>query len=279
MKLKDLALNSSASKGLTGPKEALDGGMLWGGASVNANLSIKVLLQGPYDSTTGRMRTVLNQKKLIPLEYDQGKITQDFMDANPSIIDWIQVSLVDKKNKKSSDKMVLVKDNGEVVDTDGSSVIAFKDVLCDSPDGLCEYVIKIKHRNHLEVMTEKSYTFLNDDVLSLDFINESIASDLLSPSLYGLKNVASLGASPIYALYAGDVDNNGNVSYLDAMNDGQYILESCLDNSAIKVVMNTYSPCDTNLDGIIRYSGPSNDRSIILVSLGGGTIPYIQKGL
>ena len=75
----------------------------------------------------------------------------------------------------------------------------------------------------------------------------------------------------VYALWAGDANNNKNVKYNGLSNDKDaliYVLGISTPNNTVSRV---YRMEDVNLDGKIRYNNTDNDRVIILNNVGVST--------
>lgn len=71
-------------------------------------------------------------------------------------------------------------------------------------------------------------------------------------------------------LFGGDVDRNGIIRYTGSSNDRDPILVR-IGGSAPTATLNGYFNEDVNLDGVVRYVGNSNDRDPLLVNIGGST--------
>ncbi len=75
----------------------------------------------------------------------------------------------------------------------------------------------------------------------------------------------------VYGLWAGDVTANGIVKYSGSSNDRSPILTR-IGGSDLTLTVNGYYPEDVNMNGQVKYSGSSNDRSVILLSVGGSDL-------
>ena len=74
----------------------------------------------------------------------------------------------------------------------------------------------------------------------------------------------------VFGMYAGDIDGNGQLKYNGSGNDRSYILVVLGGNQL--GVLNGYYKEDINMDGQVKYNGSLNDRSIILVNLSGNQL-------
>ncbi len=133
-------------------------------------LDIKVFLQGAFSSN--QMNTNLTTNNLVPLQepyqtLGYQKVNNATLETTTAtvlnqagqnaIVDWIFVELRDKNNPKTvvATRSALLKADGRVVDTDGTSAVSF---FPFSPDS---YYVAVRHRNHLGVMTNSSIPLTN----------------------------------------------------------------------------------------------------------------------
>ncbi len=164
----------------------------------------KVLLEGPYDPTTGLMKSLLNQEGLLPYgsPYETGESTNSNaflgLSNNDDVVDWVLIELRHQQDTSVvARRAALLQRDGDVTDFDGEA-IQFKDVPAD------DYYIAIRHRNHLSMISatplpvnagENEYAFLTPgSVMELPF---------------GLKELGQ--GSGIYAMYAGNAANSDPV--------------------------------------------------------------------
>ncbi len=234
-------------------------------------LALKVMLEGPYDNLTGRMRDGLRAGGLIPnvepftaLGFTQAgdgggetllsgvtNITGD-----NAIVDWVLVELRNTTTPTTivATRAALVQRDGDVVAEDGVSPIALL-----APVG--SYQVAVRHRNHLGAMTSAPVA-LSGSTVNLDLT-------LASTATFGTN--ARKDISGVQTLWTGNVARDGQLLYTGAGNDRDPILQ------AIGGVVPTnsitgYRMEDTNLDGVVKYTGGDNDRDPILQNIG-GTVP------
>ncbi len=171
------------------------------------NVQLKLFLEGYYDTASAEMTTELNQKALIPFAHPFNVAPYNYNGAEsvlfyPStdIVDWVLVQARDANNPATvieSRACFLLKD-GTVVDTDGSAGVNFT-----SLDTGIAYHFAVYHKSHLGIMSNNA--FLASSGL-YDFTN-------VQQNAMGVEQTKSVGS--IFALYAGDFDNNGLVNNLD----------------------------------------------------------------
>jgi hypothetical protein len=107
------------------------------------NLDLKVILQSAYISTTGKMKTTLRNRNLIPLN--------SLATLPVDTVDWITVELR-QNNVPIESKEFLLKETG-LIDS-----VTFTQLAGD-------YQIVIKHRNHLSI---KAFVTLGADINTVD---------------------------------------------------------------------------------------------------------------
>jgi subtilisin family serine protease len=109
-------------------------------------LSLKVYLQGSYDTTTSLMKLDINS--LIPKQSPYPPNSRRVNSIPINIVDWILVELRETPSGKViSSKSFLLRNDGAVVDDDGIN----ETIEMSAPEG--NYYIVIKNRNHLAVMS------------------------------------------------------------------------------------------------------------------------------
>jgi hypothetical protein len=231
------------------------------------SLQLRMLLQGAYVPSTGRMRDALRSAGLLPttepysslgftLTSGAGAAVQPAAFATTganAVVDWVLVEF-----RKPDDPSALVQRipallqrDGDVVGLGGASPLQ---LTVDGP----AYHVAVLHRNHLAAMSKNPVSFgIQDAILDLT---------LTSTQTYGTGGQALTGGRS--ALWAGDCNGDGTVRYTGAGNDRDHILLE-VGGSVPTALAFGYSPNDVNLDGVIRYVGADNDRDPVLVSIGG----------
>jgi hypothetical protein len=78
-------------------------------------------------------------------------------------------------------------------------------------------------------------------------------------------------------MWPGDVNTDGNVIYTGGSNDRDPVLVTIGSTVATNTVQG-YSRSDVNMDGWSIYTGSSNDRDLILQSIGGTVPTTVRQG-
>jgi len=234
-------------------------------------LSLKVMLDGPYDSNTQLMRDDLRAAGLVPaaepytaLGFTQasdggGEVMQSGATSttgNNAIVDWVQVELRNAATPATivATRPALVQRDGDVVGMDGLSSIA---LLANAGN----YHVALRHRNHLGVMTAVPIA-LSGTNLSLDLTDGSVAT-------HGTNAQKVNGSKRL--LWAGNAWRDATLKYTGANNDRDPILVRVGGTIPTNTTAGYYLE-DVTLDGVVKYTGSNNDRDPILVNVG-GTVP------
>ncbi len=215
---------------------------------------IKVLLEGPYNSSSNLMRTDLSSGGLLPLaqpytiapwNYNGNEQAFSF---SSDVVDWVIVELRDPSNTGTVivEKAALLLADGTVQDPLSADRIYFDGA---SPGS---YKIVVRHRNHLDILSANTINIPNDAVY--DFSNVANVAD-------GAVQLATL-ESGVYGMRAGDFDGGGALTVSDynlystqTATINQYIIGDCtLDKSVTVADFNAYQP-NTSIIGVsdIRY--------------------------
>jgi hypothetical protein len=241
-------------------------------------LRSKAMLSGPYVSAVGLMHDSLRVNNLIPLT--EPYTAQPFnkmaiggaagetvssavlsITGNNAIVDWVFIELRSGISPSTVlvNKRALIQRDGDIVNTDGISPLYFPTLYNGN------YYVSIKHRNHLGVMSSTPvllsgcFTNLLDFTLSSVYIMPSAAA--APRRLFG----------SVYALWAGDANNNKNVKYNGLSNDKDVMLQSIGSSTPNNLLSGVYRTEDINMDGKIRYNNFENDRMVILDNIGVST--------
>jgi hypothetical protein len=197
---------------------------------------------------------------------------------NYKMVDWIVVELRNKLNPSivvATKRVALI--GGNVV---GSNVrdnlhvggsptdyVEFKNIPAD------EYVVVVRHRNHLGIQTLNVYDTYTTKLL--DFTKNSgtdvvpLYTNNLFPNLpYRLTTVNS---NTFRALIPGDVNSDGSVKYDTGGPDSDYDLMETIVKCNVPSNSNTaqkywYSCGDVRMDKMIRFNGIYNDRLVMLLA-------------
>lgn len=239
-----------------------------GCAGMSIVLSAKVLLEGPYDPTSGLMKDDLRAAGLIPLTEPYtamgyvpaanvlpGAITDPaVLDVTglDAIVDWVVLEVRHGADPALavSTRYALVQRDGDIVEPDGVSPVRF-------PTPFGAYRVAVLHRNHMGVVTDAN-TYL-----------ENTAFDFTSPALsvHGGPDSRRQVAGQML-LWSGDTSFNDDIKYIGEGNDRDPILV-VLGGSTPTATLSGYYNVDVNMNGVVSYVGENNDRDPILLTIGG----------
>lgn len=219
-----------------------------------------VWLQGPYLSAAARMDTTLRNKELLPLAqpysgapwyYTGTESVGSIMDIPANVCDWILVEA--RKNSDTSlveRHAVWVLSDGRLMDIDGSNGLVFDNLNSNST-----YFISIRHRNHLDILSNDALSFGAGIPTYIDFANPA-----------NVENGSSqlINTNGIWAMLGGDNDGNGNITPSDF---GIYA------NDAGSNSISHYSNrADVDLNRVVSY----RDYNFYRANIGRTSIPLLR---
>jgi glucose/arabinose dehydrogenase/PKD repeat protein len=240
------------------------------------NLSLRMVLGGPYDAATGLMKDDLRAAGLIPalepytalgyLQVGGGGETVApatlAITGKNAVVDWVLVELRDQLDPAVvvATRCALLQRDGDVVGTDGHAALTF-----GVPAG--NYYVAARHRNHLGVMTATPVA-VGPGGAGVDLI-------LPNTAVYGTGARMLLSAGK-WGYWPGNASGNGQVAYNGSGNDREAVLGR-LGGTVHSAVATGYWTEDVNLDGKVKYTGTANDCDLILRSLGGSTPDAVRN--
>ena len=229
--------------------------------------AVRLYLEGAYNSTEHRMNDQLRTGGQIPstepytalgfaLPGGGGEaLAQGLFDATgeEAVVDWVLVELrsATEPTQVVATRCALVKRNGDVVASDGSTALRFA-------ASAGNYHIAVRHRNHLGCMTELPVV--------LGAAGPVVDFSLGTTTTYGTD--ARRQRDGKWMLWAGNVNGDGTLRYTGSGNDREGILQAIGGNNPTATATGYYSE-DTNLDGVVKYTGSANDRDALLQNIGG----------
>ncbi|MBK8565556.1 MAG: hypothetical protein IPN76_19975 [Saprospiraceae bacterium] len=259
-----------------------------GGLKIN----IKMYLQGALlgvKSSSKLMRDDLRTAGIIPLNepyssfgnYSHyGDLGGTEVIENPevlkvegpdAIVDWVFVELrhPDLQKIVLATRSALLQRDGDVVDVDGISPLVFMGLDAGS------YMVAVRHRNHLGVMSATTYA-MSDVPQLVDFTDSK-------GKFLGGKPMIQIADK--MALFAGDANQDGVVNIQGPNNDKDKLFFDILyfpDNVDANYthIIYGYNNCDVNLDGEVKYQGPKSDGSYLafdIVFLWEYSCPNVDK--
>ncbi|OUR90405.1 hemagglutinin protein [Flavobacteriales bacterium 34_180_T64] len=241
--------NIQASEGFVGPAFKI---------KIDPKLYLQGAMQNPL--VAGQMNDHLRSNGFVPTvsPYSDGKTCDasvfNITGAN-AIVDWVWVELraANDNTKLINGRSALLQRDGDVVDLDGVSNL----IMTAAPTN---YFVVMDHRNHLGAMSANSIGLSEAIATLVDFGNIGFQT-------FGSNAQVTLGSGNT-ALWAGDVNNNGQIRYLGPGNDTNTIKDTVLGDSGNTTSSNFYpfsgyNNADINMNGQIRYLGPGNDTNVL----------------
>jgi hypothetical protein len=218
-------------------------------------VQLKALLEGPYSTSTGKMRTVLNQRGLLPGQTPIGQFAVKTAAGHPykgapwnytgtegdtvttypsTVVDWVLVSL-----RSTASNLVPVWRCAAWLHEDGTITIPGKPCV-QIPSGV--FYIVIEHRNHMGVMSPTPVSIVNN-VLNFDFTTGETFM-VTNPPSFGSKALSN----GKWVMYSGDgKKDTQNTNFDINFNDSQlWKLQSG--------IFDQYRYGDFNLDADVNFS-------------------------
>jgi Zn-dependent metalloprotease/PKD repeat protein len=208
-----------------------------------------VWLNGAYNTATNQMKTTLRSNNLLPLQqpynispynYSGTEMFANIANMPSNAVDWVLVELRSASNIQQNvvRKAALLLANGSVVDIDGvTNGVRFPTVAAGN------YYVVIRHRNHIDIVSNNTINLSNGIISSLDLGN---ASNVMG----GVAQVTVL-ANGKYALKGGDFDHNGIINVSDF---------NLFRSQAATI--NQYNAADCNFDGNVT----TNDFNVYMLN-------------
>ena len=201
----------------------------------NLSVNLKVFLEGPYNGS-GLMTTTLNTNNLIPLNSDIAYPTATFSYTasvvgsipNSSIVDWVLIELRTgtASGTKVATRAAFLKDDGTIVDIDGSSPVSFNGVSAGN------YYIVVRHRNHLAIMSASAIPLSSNSSL-YDF-----TSSQSQAYITGTDPMVALSGGG-FGMIAADANNSAIITAAD------------VTPIIVNLNLSVYSGADVNMSAIV----------------------------
>jgi hypothetical protein len=166
-------------------------------------VQIKLLLAGYYDTQGDSLHTLIPTKGYFPLTSPYPEDEKTLFSIPDSISDWILLQFYEQVNGPViKSYSFCLRNDGHVVSDDGNSSIL---ALNELPAG--SYYVRIKHRNHLDIMSAQAVDLTTQNAAFLDFTTTDI-------HYYGLNGCTELDNGK-WAMCAGDINRDGYIDSRD----------------------------------------------------------------
>lgn len=181
----------------------VDAGSATSADELPITIDMKVFLEGPY-AGNGMMDYNLIDNDFLPLTSPDSStnVTSFPVIDGKNIVDWVSVSikeLADGDVEQSCNAFLL--NDGSIVNTTGEPSLPF--FYTSDKD----YYVVVKHRNHVEVISNNSYQ-ISDDIQNPTIIDLTVAESLMG---IGHKELSDGNL----ALLTGDASGNGQIQNSD----------------------------------------------------------------
>ncbi len=207
----------------------------------NPTLSVKVNLAANFNTTTNQMDNTFRTRNMIPASqpYNQSPFSYSGSESFASLgsipseaVDWVLLEVRDLNNSSVLTKAAILKQSGNVVDTNGSQSLSLNNFV---PTSGYNYKIVVRHRNSIAISTNQNITFTQNTNTLVDFTKNvnvkasnqlQVGTDTSSQPVFGIRKANVTGSDSIDA-------NDRNTGLAAQESDGIYTLN------------------DVNLDGVV----------------------------
>lgn len=222
-------------------------------------VDVVAFLAGAYNSTTDKMDKSINS--IIPLN-DPYTLSTTVTNVPDNAVDWIKIELRDKDANTSVlySFARFIDENGQIIEEDETN-LTLKEVPKDS------YYIALIHRNHFGVISNTAINL--DSSPAIDFTNN--LANAWDNSSITTNNAMKEVETGVFALWDGDANGDGVVSYNGGGNDRIIVLNKVGASTPGNTIIDTYAKEDVNMNGDVNYNGGGNDRISILNTVGAST--------
>ena len=130
------------------------------------------------------------------------------------------------------------------------------------------YCVTVRHRNHFGIRTANALNFIKGVATAFDFTTPT-ANIYVNPSITSNLPTKTITVAGVdyRTLWTGDINQDGFIKYNGSKNDRSVILLKV--GGVLTSTSSGYSAEDVNMNGIAKYNGSLNDRSVLLLNVGG----------
>ncbi len=232
----------------------------------NVAISVKAILQGPFQSDISKMRTELASQSMIPLEQPYNTTpynyagTESLSNTHSQTVDWLLLEIRDgiDPTQVLQTRAVVLLSNGTIVGTNYSNILNFP-----IADG--NYHVSLRHRNHLGMMTKNPvYLSNNGSAQLIDFTN---------PVTQTWGNNAQIQlANGKMAMWAGDTNGDKKIIFQGPANEPNAIFLTILSDDSnsninINYISEYYCNEDLDLNGKVIFQGVGNEGNVSFFSV------------
>jgi hypothetical protein len=238
---------------------------------ITLQLSAKVFLQGPYNATTGLMNDDLRTKNLIPSAQPYSALTG----FSHSGTETLNPSILATTGNDAIVDWVFIqlrdKNNAAMVVASRAALLQRDGDIVDV-NGTSPVTFSIAPDNYFVAIRHRNHLGMRT-VSSIALSNSATSLDFTTMTIPSVV----YGTNPLkdlggkLGLYMGNVIQDGILKYSGSSNDRLPILTK-IGGTNITATVNGYFSEDCNMDGVVKYSGSSNDRLPILTNIGGTNI-------
>ena len=241
-------------------------------------LKAKVFLQGAYDGSTSLMSDYLRSIPQFPLSdpYRTSPYSSAFTQVNDAIPETINSSVLSGNQSAPNDNIVdwvfiELRDK-----TTGKNILQTRSALVQRDGDIVDVDGKspvtfnnVDPGNYTIAIRHRNHLGLSTDPASINpYLSEKQSTATMvdftnSAFLFGGLTAHGKASDGKFVLWGGNANMNGVVNFTGPGNDKDYILSSILGGLFTKQITG-YNNGDLNMNGIVNYSSPNNDKDFLL---------------
>ena len=233
---------------------------------------VRAMLEGPYDGTSQLMNATLRTNGLVPLNEPYTNIGYPHVGGGGGESTTGSVLAVNTTNAIVDWVVVELRNKNN-----SSQVLATKSALIQrdgdvvATDGTSDVSFNMPVDQYFIAVRHRNHLGIMTSTAQ-PLSSTATLIDLSSSSALLFGGAnAAKTVGSRKVMFAGDVNSDGTIKYTGASNDRDAILVT-IGGTIPTNVTNAYTRSDVNMDGSARYTGANNDRDVILLNIG-GTVP------
>lgn len=230
---------------------------------------LRVMLEGPYLAGIGMMSAALNNNDLVPLTEPYSALGYVHVGGGGGEATIQDVLNVGGANEVVDWVVVELRDKN-----DPAAVLATRSALLRrngtivGADGTSAVTFNLPADLYYLAVRHRNHL----GIMTASPLPLSSTADLIDLTNASVSvrggTDATTSINGVRCLWSGDVNMNGVVKYTGQSNDRDPILTR-IGGSMATAQYSGYTPEDVNMDGMVKYTGAGNDRDAILLNLSG----------
>ncbi len=237
-------------------------------------VSVRAALEGPYNTATSLMNDALRSLPTFPLNDPYPAL--GYTHVGPGNTGTLNTSALAVTGSNAVVDWVILElrqDGVPATRVATRHALLQRDGDVVALDGVSPVGFAVPPGNYHVALRHRNHLgVMTNSAVALSYAPVTVDFRTLATATYGTAaRKTSGGAVPIQVLWAGDVTFNHQIKYTGPSNDRDPILVTVGSTTPNNILSNTYSTRDVNMNGNVQYTGSGNDRDPILVNVGSTT--------